>query len=209
MSAFGAYPVDLDAWNIHYLVSSANKCIEGVPGFAFTIANRDKLVAAEGNARSWSFDLVGQWKSASGVGSRARCDRGGGSRSSLTTSLAGRGRVAGLESLGQFRFTPPVQSIMAFRQALREYWAEGGQAARLARYQANFDVSVGPGARPVRRGTSSARLTPPPPAVVTSVVRRSSRRAWLRWGSHLMWRTPPTAASSRRSCSPTTPSSTS
>ena len=35
MSAFGAYGVDLAGCGIDYLVSSANKNIEGVPGFGF------------------------------------------------------------------------------------------------------------------------------------------------------------------------------
>ena len=40
MSAFGAYSVDLEAANVAYLVSSANKNIEGVPGFAFALCRR-------------------------------------------------------------------------------------------------------------------------------------------------------------------------
>jgi 2-aminoethylphosphonate-pyruvate transaminase len=34
MSSFGSIPIDLSAAGIDYLVSSANKCIEGVPGFS-------------------------------------------------------------------------------------------------------------------------------------------------------------------------------
>ena len=37
MSAFGAVPFDFEAAKIDFLVSSANKCIEGVPGFGFCI----------------------------------------------------------------------------------------------------------------------------------------------------------------------------
>ena len=37
MSSFGAYPVDLKACGIDYLISSSNKCIEGVPGFSFVL----------------------------------------------------------------------------------------------------------------------------------------------------------------------------
>src|SRR6185295_16041404 len=40
MSSFGALPIDLKAAGISYLVSSANKCIEGVPGFSFVFAQR-------------------------------------------------------------------------------------------------------------------------------------------------------------------------
>ncbi|CAJ1415114.1 unnamed protein product [Effrenium voratum] len=51
MSGFGAYPLDM-AWGIDFAVSSANKCIEGVPGFAYVICRRDALEKSKGNARS-------------------------------------------------------------------------------------------------------------------------------------------------------------
>ena len=47
-----------------------------------------------------------------------------------------------LESNGQFRFTPPTHTILAFDQALRELAAEGGVAGRGARYRANYCVLV-------------------------------------------------------------------
>jgi 2-aminoethylphosphonate-pyruvate transaminase len=62
MSSFGAVPIDLPALGIDYLVSSANKCIEGVPGFSFVIARRDALAATQGWARSLSLDLLAQWR---------------------------------------------------------------------------------------------------------------------------------------------------
>ncbi len=62
MSSFGAVPIDVAKYNIDYLVSSANKCIEGVPGFGFVIAKRDTLLATNGCARSLSLDLLSQWK---------------------------------------------------------------------------------------------------------------------------------------------------
>jgi len=46
----------------------------------------------------------------------------------------------GFEANGQWRFTPPVQVVAALVEALRQLEAEGGPPARLARYQANFDV---------------------------------------------------------------------
>jgi 2-aminoethylphosphonate-pyruvate transaminase len=108
MSSFGAIPVDVGALGITYLVSSANKCIEGVPGFAYVIADVAALEATKGKARSLSFDLYAQWQ--------------------------------GLEKNGQFRFTPPVQSIMAFRQALKELAEEGGVVKRGERYQRNNTI---------------------------------------------------------------------
>jgi 2-aminoethylphosphonate-pyruvate transaminase len=62
MSSFGAVPLDLAASGIDYLVSSANKCIEGVPGVGFVLARRESLLNTEGYARSLSLDLLAQWK---------------------------------------------------------------------------------------------------------------------------------------------------
>ncbi|MGA2433774.1 MAG: 2-aminoethylphosphonate--pyruvate transaminase [Bryobacteraceae bacterium] len=62
MSSFGGVPIDLAASGIHFLVSSANKCIQGVPGFGFVLARRDLLIQSAGRARSLSLDLVSQWK---------------------------------------------------------------------------------------------------------------------------------------------------
>ncbi|MBP8129465.1 MAG: 2-aminoethylphosphonate--pyruvate transaminase [Candidatus Hydrogenedentes bacterium] len=60
MSSFGAVPFSLAECHIDYLVSSANKCIEGVPGFGFVIARRAALDKTEGWARSLSLDLLEQ-----------------------------------------------------------------------------------------------------------------------------------------------------
>ena len=62
MSSFGGIPIDIEKLGIDYLVSSANKCIQGVPGFGFVIARKEKLRAARGNARSLSLDLCAQWE---------------------------------------------------------------------------------------------------------------------------------------------------
>jgi 2-aminoethylphosphonate-pyruvate transaminase len=105
MSSFGAVPVDLAGNGIDYLISSANKCIEGVPGFGFVLARRSALESARGQGRTLSLDLHAQW--------------------------------AGLEADGQFRFTPPTHTLLAFDRALRELDEEGGVAGRAARYHAN------------------------------------------------------------------------
>ena len=42
MSSFGAIPFSME--NIDYMVSSANKCIQGVPGFSYIIANKSHLI---------------------------------------------------------------------------------------------------------------------------------------------------------------------
>ncbi|HEX7859774.1 MAG TPA: 2-aminoethylphosphonate--pyruvate transaminase [Verrucomicrobiae bacterium] len=105
MSSFGAIPISLQNDAIDFLVSSANKCIQGVPGFSFALASREKLAGAKGLARTLSLDLYEQWR--------------------------------GLEQDGQFRFTPPTHTLLAFAQALDELDREGGVAGRHRRYFAN------------------------------------------------------------------------
>ena len=105
MSIFGAVPIDMVGSHIDFLISSANKCIEGVPGFGFVLARREALLAAKGNARTLSLDIYDQW--------------------------------AGMEANGHFRFTPPIQTILAFEQALNELDEEGGVRARGERYRQN------------------------------------------------------------------------
>lgn len=62
MSSFGAVPLALGSAHIDYLISSANKCIEGVPGFCFVVARIGSLEATVGRARSVSFDIHAQWR---------------------------------------------------------------------------------------------------------------------------------------------------
>ncbi len=62
MSSFGAVPMDMEDWGVHVLVSSANKAIQGVPGFGFIIARRDVMEGCRGQARSHSLDLWYQWR---------------------------------------------------------------------------------------------------------------------------------------------------
>jgi 2-aminoethylphosphonate-pyruvate transaminase len=67
ISTFGSYGIgpgrdtDFDAGPIDHLLGSANKCIEGVPGFAFVISRRTAVEEASGQARSLSLDLYDQW----------------------------------------------------------------------------------------------------------------------------------------------------
>jgi len=57
-------------------------------------------------------------------------------------SLDLKAQLHGFESNGQWRFTPPVQVVAAAVTALDLLDAEGGPAARLFRYQENFDTLV-------------------------------------------------------------------
>ncbi|MBZ8119564.1 2-aminoethylphosphonate--pyruvate transaminase [Roseovarius sp. LXJ103] len=110
MSAFGAIPLEAETIGYTAMVSSANKCIEGVPGFGFVIARKTALESAKGNCHSLSLDIHAQW--------------------------------AAMEKTGQWRFTPPTHVVAAFLEALRAHKAEGGVAARGARYAKNRDTMV-------------------------------------------------------------------
>ncbi|MCQ4630068.1 2-aminoethylphosphonate--pyruvate transaminase [Shinella sp. CPCC 100929] len=61
MSAFGAVPAGIADFRYEAIVSSANKCIEGVPGFGFVIARKSELEAAKGRSHSLSLDIHAQW----------------------------------------------------------------------------------------------------------------------------------------------------
>jgi 2-aminoethylphosphonate-pyruvate transaminase len=61
MSSFGGIPMSMESLSATYLISSANKCIQGVPGFGFVIALREDLETTRGWARSLSLDLYDQW----------------------------------------------------------------------------------------------------------------------------------------------------
>jgi 2-aminoethylphosphonate-pyruvate transaminase len=61
MSSFGALALDMkDGFDV--MVSSSNKCIEGVPGFSYVLVKRDMLVKSKGMSHSVVLDLYEQWK---------------------------------------------------------------------------------------------------------------------------------------------------
>ena len=110
MSAFGAVPLEPSKIRFEAFVSSANKCIEGVPGFGFVIAKKALLESSKGLSHSLALDVHAQW--------------------------------ANMEKTGQWRYTPPTHVVAAFIEALKLHEAEGGVAARGARYARNRDVMV-------------------------------------------------------------------
>lgn len=106
MSSFGAVPIDFKGFDIDFLISSSNKCIEGVPGFSFVIFRVSSLEGCKGFARTVSLDLYAQW--------------------------------AYMKTSNSFRYTPPIQTILAFHKALEILKEDGGIPARSARYQQNY-----------------------------------------------------------------------
>lgn len=120
MSSFGAMDLSMKRMGIDVLISSANKCIEGVPGFTYILARRDLLEASQGASHSLSLDLYEQW--------------------------------AYMQKSGQFRYTPPTHTLVAFGKALEQHKAEGGAPGRLARYKKT--------AKALRDGMRRIGLTP-------------------------------------------------
>ena len=110
MSSFGALPLDMVDLKMDVMVSSSNKCLEGVPGFSYVVLKRDLLEASAGACHSVVLDLFDQWR--------------------------------GLETSGQFRFTPPTHALVAFDQALKEHEQQGGVDGRGARYARNAQALV-------------------------------------------------------------------
>ena len=62
MSSFAGVEIPVADWGIDFIISSANKCIQGVPGFSFIICRLSELKKCEGKAVSLSLDLYDQWK---------------------------------------------------------------------------------------------------------------------------------------------------
>lgn len=60
MSGFGALPFDAKTMPVAGLISSANKCLESVPGFAFSLIRNDLVASMQGNSHSLSLDLYAQ-----------------------------------------------------------------------------------------------------------------------------------------------------
>jgi 2-aminoethylphosphonate aminotransferase len=61
MSSYGGIPIDLKAWDAGYLISSSNKCIQGMPGMVFVIFKKSLLTELQKQKRSFYFDLYSQY----------------------------------------------------------------------------------------------------------------------------------------------------
>lgn len=110
MSSFAGIEYDITQLGIDFLISSANKCVQGVPGFSFIICKKSTLEAlCKDNAKSLSLDLYGQWLEME-------------------------------SNHGKFRYTSPTHTVLAFKQALIELDEEGGVPVRAARYRENQKI---------------------------------------------------------------------
>lgn len=113
-------------------------------GRSFIVDAMSSLGAAPIDMDAWGVD----WLAASAnkclesvpglaltVVSRAALAKCRGNARGLTLDLHDQNEY--MDKCGQFRFTPPVQVVLALRQALRELAAEGGVTARRERYRDN------------------------------------------------------------------------
>lgn len=96
MSSFAGIPFDIKEFKIDYLLSTSNKCIQGMPGLSFIICKIESLEKiAKYPRRSFYLSLYDQYLY--------------------------------FEKNHQMRFTPPVQTIYALKQAIQELFTESMQ----------------------------------------------------------------------------------
>jgi 2-aminoethylphosphonate aminotransferase len=108
ISSFAGIPIDIKDCNIDFMMSTSNKCIQGMAGVAFIICKKSELEKLKDYPpRSYYLNLYNQYRY--------------------------------FEITGQSQFTPAVQILYALKQAICEYFAEGG-AARYQRYTENWRV---------------------------------------------------------------------
>ena len=161
VSAFGALPMDVSAHPaLDVVIFTSNKCFEAMPGLSFAVARIDRLDACKGNAGSWSFDYADVYAN-----------------------------LLRPNSAGVFRFTPPAQVLASFSVALDLFERDGGQPARLARYQANkaalYDGMIALGLEPclsrALQGPVIVNIHAPDDAAwdLMGFVDRLKQRGWL------------------------------
>lgn len=109
MSSYAGIPITMRELGADVLISSSNKCIQGMAGISFVIAKRSEVESLP--------TYPGR---------------------SLYLNVGEQHRF--FEKSHQMRFTPPVQTMYALAQAIDELEAEGGVAARHARYMECFDA---------------------------------------------------------------------
>ena len=94
MSSYAAIPIDMKKQNIHYLLASSNKNIQGMAGVGFVIANTKSIKSLKDiKPRNFYLNLYAQYEN--------------------------------FISSHQMRFTPPVQTLYALKQAIIEAKEEG------------------------------------------------------------------------------------
>jgi len=108
MSSYAAIPINMKKQNIHYLMASSNKNIQGMAGIAFAISNIKSLEKLKNvKPRNYYLNLFAQYEN--------------------------------FIKSHQMRFTPPVQTLYALKQAIIEAKEEGIEN-RYKRYSKSWKV---------------------------------------------------------------------
>lgn len=108
MSSYAAIPIDMKKQNIHYLLASSNKNIQGIAGVGFVIANSKSMEKLKDiKPRNFYLNLFAQYEN--------------------------------FIKSHQMRFTPPVQTLYALKQAIIEIKKEGVKN-RYKRYSKSWKV---------------------------------------------------------------------
>jgi len=117
VSSFAGAPFSVKECNIDFMMSTSNKCIHGVPGVCFVIAKKQELEKLKNKKkRSFYLDLYEQYEF-------------------FEKKETGQGTGG-----GQTRFTPPVQTMYSLRQAIREFFENGGIEERYKKYTENYNT---------------------------------------------------------------------
>lgn len=108
ISSFAGLPINMIEDEIDFMMSTSNKCIQGMAGISFVICKINELEKIKDYPRrSFYLDLYSQYDY--------------------------------LEKKKQTQFTPPVQTIYALEQAIREFFEEGAEN-RFKRYEENWQT---------------------------------------------------------------------
>lgn len=108
ISSYAGIPIDINQTHLDFVMSTSNKCIQGMAGIAFVICNKEKLDSCKDiPSKSLYLDLYDQYQY--------------------------------MKKSGQMRFTPPVQTFYALKQAIDEY-IEEGIINRYNRYKENWQI---------------------------------------------------------------------
>ena len=60
MSGYAGIPINIKQWNAEYVISSSNKCIQGMAGIVFVIFKKQLLEKIKNTKRSFYFDIYSQ-----------------------------------------------------------------------------------------------------------------------------------------------------
>jgi 2-aminoethylphosphonate-pyruvate transaminase len=61
MSSYAGIPIDVREWKAGFIISSSNKCIQGMPGMVFVIFKKQLLDVLKNQKRSFYFDVYSQY----------------------------------------------------------------------------------------------------------------------------------------------------